>query len=65
MEKVKEKYEVAKQQSEDLQIILQKILQTINRQVMGLASTIGFYNIHLLLHNPQEKSFTITIGGLQ
>lgn len=32
---------------------------------MGLASTITFYNIHLLLHNPQENTLTITVGGLQ
>jgi hypothetical protein len=32
---------------------------------VGLASTIAFYNIHLLLHNPQEKTLTITVGGLQ
>jgi hypothetical protein len=30
-----------------------------------LASTIAFYNIHLLLHNPKEKPLTVTVGGLQ
>jgi hypothetical protein len=44
---------------------MRQILQTINRQVLSLASTIAFYNIHLLLQNPQAKPLTITVGGLQ
>jgi hypothetical protein len=65
MEQGKEKSEEEQQQSEDLQTIMRQILQTINRQVLGLASTIAFYNLHLLLQNSQAKPLTITVAGLQ
>jgi hypothetical protein len=32
---------------------------------LDLASTIAFYNINLLLHNPQDKPLTIIVGDLQ
>jgi hypothetical protein len=54
-----------KKNSEELRIVPHKILQTINRQVLDLASFVAFFNTHQLISNPKEKSFTITIGRLQ
>jgi hypothetical protein len=65
MEIGKEKYEEETTQSEDTQTILRQIIHTINKQVVGLQSTIDFYNLHLLLQNPHEKPLIVTVGGLQ
>jgi hypothetical protein len=52
-------------QSDDHQNFLRNIIQTINRQVVGLASTIAFYNLQQLLVNPKTKPLTVTVGGHQ
>jgi hypothetical protein len=52
-------------QSDDHQNFLRHIIQTINRQVVGLALTIAFYNLQQLLVNPNTKPLTITVGGFQ
>lgn len=49
----------------DSQNVLQQILQTINRQVLGLAFTIACLNVHQLIEKPEEKPHTITMDDLQ
>ena len=45
--------------------ILLLITKTINRQVLGLATTLAYFNHLRLLENPREKLFQITVGGLE
>jgi hypothetical protein len=42
---------------------MKEILQIINRQSLGLASFVAFYNLHLIISNPHEELLKITIGG--
>ena len=69
MDKVKQKIEEQSAeestQSNDHQNFLRQIIQKINRQVVGLASTIAFYNLHQMLGNLNTKPLTVIVGGLQ
>jgi hypothetical protein len=42
---------------------MKEILQTINKQSLGLASSVAFYNLHLIISNPHEELLKINIGG--
>jgi hypothetical protein len=42
-----------------------RFYQTIHRKVIGLASTVAFYNLHQSLEKPEEKPLVITVGGLR
>ncbi|XP_059431498.1 uncharacterized protein LOC132165000 [Corylus avellana] len=42
---------------------MREILQTINRQSLGLASSVAFYNLHLIISNPHEELLKVTVGG--
>ena len=42
---------------------MREILQTINRQSLGLTSFVAYYNLHQIISNPHEKLLKITIGG--
>ena len=42
---------------------MREILQTINRQSLGLASSVAYYNLHLIISNPHEELFKITVVG--
>jgi len=48
-----------KEKSLHTQNVLQQILQTINRQVLGLAFAIACFNVHQLIEKPEEKPHTI------
>jgi hypothetical protein len=41
---------------------MREILQTINRQSLGLASSVAYYNLHLIISNPHEELLKITVG---
>ena len=41
------------------------ISKTIDRQVLGLATTIVWYNHHCLIVFPKDNLFEVTIGGLR
>jgi hypothetical protein len=61
----KEKIEQPKETIEDSEISLSEIYNTIHRQIIGLASTVAFYNLQQTLQKPEEKPLVITVGGLQ
>ena len=64
-QKIEKQYTEESTQSDDHQNFLRRIIQMINKQVMGLASTIAFYNLQQMLRNPNTKPLTVTMGGLQ
>ena len=41
------------------------ISKTIDRQVLGLATTIAWYNHHRLIVFPKDNLFEVTVGGLR
>ena len=45
--------------------LLSVILKTIDRQVLGLATTIAWYNHHRLIVFPKNNLFEVTVGGLR
>jgi hypothetical protein len=51
----KEKIEQPKETIEDSEISLSEIYNTIHRQIIGLASTVAFYNLQQTLQKPEEK----------
>jgi hypothetical protein len=61
----KEKIEQPKETIEDSEISLSEIYNTIHRQIIGLASSVAFYNLQQTLQKPEEKPLVITVGGLQ
>ena len=44
--------------------LLSVISKTIDRQVLGLATTIAWYNHHHLIVFPKDNLFEVTVGGL-
>ena len=44
--------------------LLSVISKTIDRQVLGLATTIAWYNHHRLIIFPKDNLFQVTVGGL-
>ena len=44
--------------------LLSVISKTIDRQVLGLATTIAWYNHHRLIVFPKDNLFQVTVGGL-
>ena len=51
--------------STDTQLFPFDIRKTNNRQVIGLVSTVAFYNLHKSIEKPNEQPLVLTIGGLQ
>jgi hypothetical protein len=45
--------------------LLSVILKTIDRQVLGLATTIAWYNHHRLIVFPKNNLFEVTVGELR
>ena len=45
--------------------LLSVISKTIDRQVLGLATTIAWYNHHRLIVFPKDNLFEVTVGGLR
>jgi hypothetical protein len=45
--------------------LLSVISKTIDRQVLGLATTIAWYNHHRLIVFPKDNLFKVTVGGLR
>ena len=45
--------------------LLLVISKTIDRQVLGLATTIAWYNHHRLIVFPKDNLFEVTVGGLR
>jgi hypothetical protein len=42
---------------------MKEILQTINKQSLGLTSSIAFYNLDLIISNSHEELLRIIVGG--
>ena len=59
------KIEQPRETIEDSEIPLSEIYNTIHRQIIGLAFSMAFYNLHQSLQKLEEKPLVITIGGLQ
>jgi hypothetical protein len=59
----KEEKEEKDDSEEENREYMREILQTINRQSLGLASSVAYYNLHQIISNPQEELLKITIGG--
>jgi hypothetical protein len=59
----KEEKEKKDDSEEENREYMKEILQTINRQSLGLASSVAYYNLHQNISNPQEELLKITIGG--
>jgi hypothetical protein len=59
----KEEKEEKDDSEEENREYMREILQTINRQSLGLASFVAYYNLHQIISNPQEELLKITIGG--
>jgi hypothetical protein len=55
---------VREEEYENSQNVLTKIYQIINMQVLGLASTVDFFNLHPSIVKPKEKPLIIIVGGL-
>ena len=45
--------------------LLSVISKTIDRQVLGLATTIAWYNHHRLIVFPKDNFFEVIVGGLR
>jgi hypothetical protein len=45
--------------------LLSVISKTIDKQVLGLATTIAWYNHHRLIVFPKDNLFEVTVGGLR
>jgi hypothetical protein len=45
--------------------LLSMISKTIDRQVLGLATTIAWYNHHHLIVFPKDSLFEVTVEGLR
>jgi hypothetical protein len=45
--------------------VLDEVYKTINRQVLSLASTVAFYNLHQSIAKPDEEPLTVTVGGVK
>ena len=45
--------------------LLSVISKTIDRQVLGLATTIAWYNHHRAIVFPKDNLFEVTVGGLR
>ena len=45
--------------------LLSVISKTIDRQVLGLATTIVWYNHHCLIVFPKDNFFEVIVGGLR
>jgi hypothetical protein len=61
----KEKIEQPRETIEDSEIPLSEIYNTIHKQIIGLASSVAFYNLQQTLQKPEEKPLVIIVGGLQ
>jgi hypothetical protein len=45
--------------------ILDAVHKTINRQILGLATSVAFYNLHQSIAKPNEDPLTVTVGGVK
>jgi hypothetical protein len=45
--------------------ILDVVQKTINRQILGLATSVAFYNLHQSIAKPNEDPLTVTVGGVK
>jgi hypothetical protein len=59
------KIEQPRETIEDSEIPLSEIYNTIHKQMIGLASSVAFYNLQQTLQKPEEKPLVIIVGGLQ
>ena len=56
---------VEKERKKNSLNLLSVISKTIDRQVLGLATTIVWYNHHRIIVFPKDNLFQVIVGGLR